>query len=89
MTMAAAVYILCALTSIVCVVLLARAYVASRNSLILWTCLGFVGLAANNVMLFIDLILLPTSVDLSVARNACSLAGMLLMLFGFIWHAKD
>ena len=41
--MAAAVYVLCALTSLACAVLLLRAYLRRKVRLLLWSGLGFVG----------------------------------------------
>ena len=54
---AAGVYALCALTSLVCAWLLLRAYQRQRTRLLLWSSVSFAGLALNNVLLFIDLIL--------------------------------
>ena len=81
--MAEAVYILCAATSIACAVLLWRGYVRSRARLLLWSALCFVGLALNNVVLFIDLVLLPT-VDLKMLRTIFALAGLGVMIYGLI-----
>ena len=65
--MAGAVFALCALTSLACAVLLLRAYRAERVSLLLWTCLCFAGLATNNILLFLDLLL---GLDLEAERAA-------------------
>jgi hypothetical protein len=62
--MAEAVYFLCAATSIACAWLLFRGYRASKTRLLFWSSLCFVGLAMNNVLLVVDLVLLP-SVDVS------------------------
>ena len=77
--MAEAVYVLCALTSIVCAVMLVMAYRRSRSRLLLWSSLCFVGLAANNVLLLVDLILVP-SVDLSLWRTGVAAGGLMLLL---------
>ena len=81
--MAEAVYILCAATSIACALLLWRGYVRSKARLLLWSALCFVGLALNNVLLFIDLVLLP-NFDLRNFRTGCALAGLAVMLYGLI-----
>ncbi len=86
--MAELVYLLCAATSITCAVLLVRAYRGSRTKLLLWSGLAFVGLAANNVLLFVDLVLLPTSIDLSVWRNVVALAALAVLLFGLVWESQ-
>jgi hypothetical protein len=85
--MAEAVYILCALTSALCAVLLYRGYRLSGARLLLWSACCFLGLALNNAILFIDLIVLP-QVDLSVLRLLPAVIGMLLLLFGLIWDIE-
>jgi hypothetical protein len=86
--MAEAVYILCALTSIACAVMLARGYLRSRARLLLWSSLCFAGFATNNALLFIDKVLLPTQVDLSTWRTVAALLGLLVLLYGLIWDAE-
>ena len=86
--MAEAVYVLCAATSAACAVLLLRAYRRQRTRLLLWSSLCFGLLALNNVLLFIDLIVVPTSVDLSLWRAATALAGVSVLLFGLIWESR-
>jgi len=85
--MAEAVYALCAATSILCAVLLFKGYRATRTRLLFWSSLCFACLAVNNVLLFVDLILLP-NVDLFLWRSATALAGMSLLLFGLIWNSR-
>ena len=85
--MAEVVYILCALTSLACAVLLLRAYTRSRTRFLLWSGLCFVALAANNVLLYVDLAVYA-DLDLSVPRQAVALAGLLLLVFGLIWDAE-
>jgi hypothetical protein len=84
--MAAAVFIACALTSALCVVLLVRGYVATRSRLLLWSSLGFVGLALNNIVLVVDRVLFP-DLDLSLVRTLPALLGVAVLLFGCIWDA--
>ena len=81
-------YLLALLTSVACMVLLFRAYAASGMRLLLWSALCFVCLSLNNVLLFIDLVLLPTEVDLRPYRLLSALAGLLFLLYGFIWEAE-
>jgi hypothetical protein len=84
---AEAVYLLCAATSIVCGVLLLRGYQVSKTRLLFWASLCFLGFAINNVLLFIDLIILP-EIDLYWWRTAPALAGMVLLLYGLIWESR-
>jgi hypothetical protein len=81
--MAETVYILCALTGMLCAVLLFRGFRATRTPLLFWSTCCFVCLTATNILLFVDLVLLP-NVDLSVPRGGLTLAGLLMLLFGLI-----
>jgi hypothetical protein len=83
--MAELVYLSCALASLLCAILLIRSYRAKRTRLLLWSSLCFVGLALNNALLFVDVIVAP-SVDLSLYRTLTALVALLLLLFGLIWH---
>ncbi len=85
--MAEFVYALCAATSILCVIMLYRGYQASRTRLLFWACLCFAGLAINNLLLFVDLIMLP-DIDLSIWRLGVAVAAMSALLWGLIWEAK-
>jgi uncharacterized membrane protein YdjX (TVP38/TMEM64 family) len=82
---AALVYVLALVTSSVCALLLARSYMRNRTRLLLWSAACFVFLALNNLIVVIDLLLLP-EVDLSALRIAASLVGVSLLLCGFIWE---
>ncbi len=86
--MAETVYILCALTSLACALLLWRGYPRSRARLLMWSSLCFAALAANNTVLFIDLVLLP-QVDFLMVRTLIALLGLILLLYGLIWEAEE
>jgi hypothetical protein len=79
--MEGASYLLCAATALACSVLLLRRYRRARVPLLLWCGLFFLALMVENVVLFIDLVLLP-EVDLSTVRNGTALVGVLLLLGG-------
>ena len=79
-------YALCALTSIVCAILLLRGYISSRARLILWVALCFVCLAINNILLVIDKA--TPEYDLSVLRSIPVLVGLGLLLYGMVWESK-
>ena len=85
--MATLVYVLCALTSAACAVLLLRAYLRGRVRLLLWVGLCFVGLALNNVLLVIDVRVVP-SMDLSLWRSLPALAGLLVLIYGLVWETR-
>lgn len=67
--------------------LLFRGWRRTRNTLLFWSALCFVGLALNNLVVFFDLVLLPT-LDLLPLRQAANLAAVLILLWGFIWEAE-
>lgn len=83
--MAEAIYILCALTSFACAVTLLRGYRKSNARFLLWSAICFVGLAANNALLIVDKLFLPTTTDLSFWRTFIGLLAMLVLLYGLIW----
>lgn len=83
-----AVYLLCFLASSACAWLLARNYRRTGAKLLFWSAVCFVLLAANNLIVVIDLLLLP-SWDLRLARLSLSLAAVAILLFGFIWAPED
>lgn len=85
--MATLVYVLCALTSLACAVLLLRGYAQNGVRLLLWVGLCFVGLALNNVLLVVDVRVVP-DVDLSLWRSLPALAGLMLLIYGLVWETR-
>jgi hypothetical protein len=81
------VYILGTLTSLLCAILLLRRYFLSRMRLLLWSGLCFVGLTTSNALLFIDLVLLPSAMNLYLLRLATAAVAMLLLLYGLVWES--
>lgn len=84
----AAVYILCFLTSSACAWLLGRGYRRTRTRLLLWSSLCFLLLAANNLVLVLDVLVFP-DVNLRVGRLLLSLSAVMVLLFGFIWDLEE
>lgn len=81
--MAELIYILCAVTSALCLVLLWRSYTRTRVRLLFWSALCFLGLTLNNILLIIDRAIGETY-DLSAIRALPALVGVLLLLWGMI-----
>ena len=81
--MAIAVYVLCALTSLACAVLLLRGYRTSRVRLLLWSGICFLGFFLNNVLLVVDVRIVPEA-DLSVWRSLPALAGLAVLVYGLV-----
>lgn len=81
------VYVLCALTSILCAALLTGSWRRTRLPILLWSSVCFVGLAVNNVLLLLDLVVVAT-VDFSLWRTASALASVGLLVIGLIWERR-
>jgi hypothetical protein len=81
--MAYFVYILCALTSLSVTCLLAIAYRKTRSALLFWSALAFLAFSLTNVLLFVDLAMVP-DVDLILWRNSATLIGVVVLLYGLI-----
>jgi hypothetical protein len=85
--MAEAIYLLCALTSIACGILLIRSWLRQRERLLLWSAGCFAALAVNNCILFFDLVVVRHS-DLTLWRNGAAHAAITLLLAGLIWETR-
>ncbi len=83
--MAYVVYSLCALTAAACSLLLWSGHRRSGNSLLFWSALCFTGLTLNNLLVLIDLKMVP-DISLLTLRNATALISMALLLYGLIWE---
>jgi hypothetical protein len=87
MSLAPVTYLLCAATALVCVALLLRAFVRTGVRLLLWSGICFIALSLENVLLFLDMVVLP-DVELKLWRNLVALSGLLCLLFGLIWDDR-
>ncbi len=85
--MSAALYILTILTTLLCSVLLLRAYFRVRNGLLLWSGLCFAGLTLETFLVLADMVLLP-SIDLFTYRLASAALAISLLLFGLVWERQ-
>ena len=81
------VYVLCAATALACALLLLRGYRRSRTRLLLWCGLCFLALAAENVVLFLDLVVFP-DLYLLPLRRSFALVGVAALLYGLIWEVR-
>jgi hypothetical protein len=54
--------------------------------MLLWSAVCFGFLALNNLLMVLDIVVFPTSIDLSLARTCCSLIAVGTLLYGFIWE---
>lgn len=81
------IYVLCALASLVCAVLLWRGYRQSRARLLRWSAICFIGLFLNNVLLVLDTHVIAT-VDLALYRMLPALIGAIALLYGLVWDTE-
>jgi len=81
-------FALAVLTSLACTLLLFRGYLQTRLRILMWSALCFVCLSINNMLLFVDLVILPSDVDLRVFRHGTALVGMLFLIYGFIRESE-
>jgi drug/metabolite transporter (DMT)-like permease len=79
---------LAALTCLACTLLLYRGFLRTGTRLLFWSALCFVGLSISNVLLFFDLILFPTEIDLRMYRVLTALVGLSFLLYGFISESE-
>jgi hypothetical protein len=84
---ASTVYILCAVTSILCAAMLLRAWLGTRSRLLLWSGVCFLWFAANNMLLFVDLEVLPDT-DLALARSGTAFVGAATLLLALVWESR-
>jgi len=86
----AIVCVLCFFTSTACAWLLGRSYRRSRVRLLFWSSVCFSFLAANNLLLVLDLVVWPQpEFDLRVPRVLLALAAVLSLIWGFVWQVEE
>jgi hypothetical protein len=84
--MAEAIYLLCAITSVICMALLLRGFARTRVRFLFWSSLCFAGLALNNVLLVVDLVIFR-GIDLSSERAVMAFGGIAFLVFGLVWDS--
>lgn len=85
--MAGFIYLLCAVASLLCAVQLWLGFRRNRVRLLFWSSLCFLGLAAENVLLYLDRVTFPT-VDLATYRLLIGLASIAVLIYGMTWGVK-
>jgi hypothetical protein len=85
--LAGLVYLLGALVTALCAVLLLRGYARSRSRLLLWSGLCFIGLTLSNALLFVDLQVIP-ELDLYMWRLGTAAGAMLLLVYGLVFESE-
>lgn len=77
------VYILCFLTSAACAWLLFASFLKVRQRLLAWSALCFGLIAAANLLVFVDIIVLP-DVDLLLLRQLMNFVAIAVMIYGLV-----
>lgn len=85
--MSSVVFILCTITSLASAVLLARGVSQPGGRLMFWSAVAFVGMALNNVLLYVDLVVTGPQMDLSLYPNLAALASIVVLVYALIWEA--
>ena len=86
-TVNAALYILNTLTTLLCAILLLRAWSRVRRKMLLWAGLCFAGLSVSYGLKFADLVVFLDT-DLYTWRLATAALALALLLYGLIWESQ-
>lgn len=81
------VYMLCAATCLLCAAMLFRGYARTGVRLLFWSGLCFLGLMLDNILLYVDMVVVP-DVSLLIWRKVPGLIALSLLVFGLIWESK-
>jgi hypothetical protein len=81
------IYLLCATTALACCLLMLRGYRHRHVRLLMWGSLCFLALAVENLILFVDLVLIPET-DLSALHIGAAMLGVGMLAYGLIWEVK-
>jgi hypothetical protein len=87
-TIAEAIYLACGVTSLVVAAMLLRQFLRVRSRLLLWSVICFVGLAVNNVLVYVDLVMY-TGVDLSLYRTVAGTIAVVIMVYALVWETRS
>lgn len=87
MSIAVLVYALCASAAFLCTVLLARGYLKTRTRLLFWSAICFGCLTVNNLLVIVDLVILP-ELNLAIWRTLAALVGVSVLLFALLWAER-
>lgn len=84
--MAVLIYVLCAVTALLCAVLLLRGARRVGSRMLFWSGLCFAGLAFTNLVVVVDALALLPHLNLSTLRLGSALGALLLLLYGLIFE---
>lgn len=81
------VYLLGTLTCLLSAVLLLRGFSRGRKRLLLWSGICFAGLTLSNLLVFLDLVIVP-EIDLYRWRLGTAAIALMFLLYGLIWESE-
>jgi hypothetical protein len=81
------IYILSAATSLTCSLLLLRGYRRGGGRLLLWSAICFAGLTIDNIVLLVDVYVVP-QFSLDIVRKVAGLVGLVLLIYGLVWETN-
>ncbi|MBI2909983.1 MAG: hypothetical protein HYX92_20270 [Chloroflexi bacterium] len=81
------VYALVTLTALACALLLLRAYSQNGERLLMWAGLCFAGLTLNNLLVLVDVVVLP-QVSLYLLRQVVGLISMAVLVYGLVFETR-
>lgn len=85
--MNAALYVLNTVTTLLCAILLLRAWSRVRRRLLLWSGICFAALSVSYALKFADLVVFLDT-DLYTWRLATAALALALLLYGLIWESQ-
>lgn len=80
------IYLLCSGTSLLCAVLLLRRFARQRLHILMFSGLCFLGLALNNLLVYLDFVIPHT--DWTLARNLVAACATVLLVVGLVWNSR-
>jgi hypothetical protein len=86
MTLPGLVYILCFATCSLGAILLIRSWRRTRTRLLLWTAVSLSLLALNNLLVILDLLVLPDA-DFLLWRSLAALTAGATLVVGLVWES--
>lgn len=81
------VYLLCAATCLLCAFMLIRGYKQTGVRLLLWSGLCFAGLMIDNIILYVDVVVVP-DMNLAIWRKIPGFVATVVLIIGLIWESK-
>lgn len=86
--MAVVIYVLCAMTALVCAVMLLLGSRRTGSRMLFWSGLCFAGLAFTNLVVVVDAMQVMPNENFSTLRLGSALLALMLLLYGLIFEKE-